>query len=160
MSLWFSVPLIMVTLGNVETNSSVHETVDLIELNHFHDEQGRPVYDQVIFYDWSASQAEYHVRAWCLVEPKEILSRRPIHSHHNDRHHVRWFDNDQSIHRHISSSLYRETWTQTDPERANKKILDERNRTALYKRPDKHATVKNKDAIQQANSDADVALLR
>ncbi len=160
MSLWVCMPLLMVTLGNIDTSSSIHETVDLIELNHFHDEQGRPVYDQVIFYEWSASQAKYHVRAWCLVEPKEIVSRRPIHSHHDDRYHVRWFDNDQNIHRHISSPLYRETWTQTDPERANKKILDERNRTALYKRPERAASEKRKDVAQQPASESDVAVLR
>ena len=29
------------------------DEVDLIEVNHFHDEHGRLVFDQVIFYDWS-----------------------------------------------------------------------------------------------------------
>ncbi len=151
-------PLFLITLGDVDTNSKVHESVDLIELNHFHDEQGRPVYDQVIFYEWSASQAKYHVRAWCLIEPKEIVSRRPVQSFSDDRYHVRWFDNDQHIYRHISSQLYRETWTQTDPERANKKILDERNRTALYKRPEKQTKENTKEQPTPSTTESDVAL--
>ncbi len=105
-----------------------YESVDLIELNHFHEEEGRHVYDQLIFYEWSPSQAKYHVRAWCLVEPKEF-SKLPTEI--NGRTVVRWYDKDQQIDRRVSSPLYRETWTQVDPERANKKILPENQRTQL-----------------------------
>ena len=142
---WTILPLFLVALGDLDVSSTVHENVDLIELNHFHDEQGRHVYDQVIFYEYSQSTAQHLVRAWCLLEPSELISRRPTHSHHDDRYHVRWFDPDQNIRRHISSTQYRETWTQTDPERINKRVLDERNRTALYR----HAEVaKDKPAMQ------------
>ncbi len=136
MIFWTCVPLLIVALGDVGFTDTAHENVDLIELNHFHDDLGRHVYDQVIFYEWSEAQAQYLVRAWCLLEPTELISRRPTQSHHDDRYHVRWFDPDQNIRRHLSSRLYRETWTQTDPERMNKRILDERNRTALYRRPE------------------------
>ncbi len=123
--------LLLITAAPIDVSRIASERVDLIELNHFHDECGKAVYDQVIFYEWSASQAKYHVRAWCLVEPRDIVSRRPTYTNQDDRYHVRWFDSDQSIHRHISSPLYRETWTHTDPERANKRILDEKMRTGL-----------------------------
>jgi hypothetical protein len=148
-------PLFLVTMGNFDAASTIDESVDLIELNHFHDEKGLPVYDQIIFYQWSDSQGKFHVRAWCLIEPKEVVSRRPILTSHDNRHHVRWFDNDQKIDRHLSSSLYKETWTQTDPERANKKILDERNRVALYRKPDKNVAASNKEI---APATEDVAL--
>ncbi len=143
----------MVALGDIELSDSVHESVDLIELNHFHDDLGRHVYDQVIFYEWSAAQSQYLVRAWCLLEKDENFSRRPAKSHSDDRYHVRWFDNDQNIRRHISSRLFRETWTQTDPERLNKRILDERNRTALYRRADKTDKKAQQQTLAQVTSE-------
>ena len=135
MLLWTIVPLLFVAAGNLNRHASVYETVDLIELNHFHDEQGRRVYDQVIFYGWSETQNRFLVRAWCLIERDELFARRPAVSHADGRTHVQWFDLEQKMERHIASRQFRETWTQTDPERANKQILDERDRTALYQRP-------------------------
>jgi len=43
------------TLGsNTKYSDDVaREQVDLVELNHFYDEQGRLVFDQLIFYDWA-----------------------------------------------------------------------------------------------------------
>jgi hypothetical protein len=164
MAQWLYLLLVMVTVGDQQLHSTAHESVDLIELNHFHDDAGRPVYDQVIFYEWSTGEGKYHVRAWCLVEPKDPISRRPSQTFSDNRYHVRWFDSDQNIKRHISSGLFRESWTQSDPERANKKILDERNRTALYKRPSKSASEKPVDEEQPTEvasndqSNAEVAL--
>jgi hypothetical protein len=37
----------------------VVDRVDLVEVNHFFDEQGRLVFDQVIFYDWRPSDDTY-----------------------------------------------------------------------------------------------------
>ncbi len=126
--------LLLMAIGESIASSNCSEEVDLIELNHFHDCLGRHVYDQVIFYEWSSEFQRYHVRAWCLVEDRETVSRRPTRSYTDNRYYVRWHDRDQNLHRHISSKLYRESWTQVDPERANKKMLDERLRTSLVKR--------------------------
>ena len=128
------VTLLLMTLGESSASSVCTEEVDLIELNHFHDCLGRHVYDQVIFYEWSDELQRYHVRAWCLVEDREPVSRRPTRSYTDNRYHVRWYDRDQNLNRRISSQHYRESWTQVDPERANKKLLDERLRTSLVKR--------------------------
>ncbi len=46
----------------------LRDQVDLIELNSFYDERGALVFQQVIFYDWSESDARYNVRAWRLVK--------------------------------------------------------------------------------------------
>ena len=49
-------------------DSSITRTqVDLIELNHFMDEEGREVFQQVIFYDWCKVNKRFHVRAWRLI---------------------------------------------------------------------------------------------
>jgi hypothetical protein len=47
---------------------------------------------------------------------------------------VQWQDRDQNLLRIITGTHYRESWTQIDPERANKKLLDERQRTVLIRR--------------------------
>jgi len=111
----------------------VSETVDMIELNHFFDRHGRHVYDQVIFYERLAGNGQFRVRAWCLVEDRESLNRRPIWDATTDHYQVDWLDSDQGIVRSIRSPLYRETWTQYDPERIDKKHLEERYRLALVK---------------------------
>ena len=49
--------------GPAGTAATLRQRVDLIELNHFVDEDGREVFRQVIFYDWSKSHKRFHVRA-------------------------------------------------------------------------------------------------
>ena len=126
--------LLLFAISESSPSSVCIEEVDLIELNHFHDCLGRHVYDQVIFYEWSSELNRYHVRAWCLVEDREPSSRRPTRTYTDNRHHVGWHDRDQNLNRRISSQHFRESWTQVDPERANKQLLDEKQRTALVKR--------------------------
>ena len=76
---WIS--LAVVLLAGIAPASPTHpsvvrQRVDLIELNHFVDEDGREVFRQVIFYDWSKSHRRYHERAWRLVKhPSQIPQR-------------------------------------------------------------------------------------
>ncbi|MCY2985944.1 MAG: hypothetical protein NTY15_20135 [Planctomycetota bacterium] len=118
-------------------NQSVDEYVDLIELNHFFDQQGRLVYDQVVFYERAPETGKFQVRAWCLVEDREYLNRRPVKNLETELYQVDWFDTDQRLLRKITSRLYRESWTQVDPERSNKKFHDERLRISLIQNPKK-----------------------
>ena len=111
----------------------VTEKVDLIELNHFYDDLGRHAYDQVIFYEWSPDYRRFHVIAWCLLE--NDLSRMPTRNPNNGEYVVRWHDRDAKVQREVRSPLYRETWSQVDPERVNKKLLDEKYRTSLLRLP-------------------------
>jgi hypothetical protein len=128
--LWV-VSLLSAFTADVRHSQSLVERADLIELNHFYDDLGRHVYDQVIFYEWAPDSKAFQVRAWCLVDPKDCPNCRPWRTHHDDVWHVRWFDKDNRMVRQIDSDHFRETWTQVDPERANKKKLDEKLRTAL-----------------------------
>lgn len=135
-ALW-AVPLLLAAEFDVRPSITLSERVDLIELNHFYDDLGRHVYDQVIFYEWASDSKDFQVRAWCLVDPKEYPNCNPWHTHHDDSWHVRWYDKDNRMIRHVDSEFYRETWTQTDPERASKRKLDEKLRTALVQPPSK-----------------------
>ena len=44
--------IIFLLVGLISTEDIAREEVDLIEVNHFFDEQGRLVFEQLIFYDW------------------------------------------------------------------------------------------------------------
>lgn len=113
----------------------LQQRVDLIELNHYFDDSGGHAYDQIIFYEWSPDYRRYHVIAWSLVE--NDLGRIPVYDRNRDLHVVDWYDRDLKRRRSITSALFRETWSQVDPERANKKLLDEKDRISLL-RIDKH----------------------
>ncbi len=126
-------PLLMWASGPTDGNPTLRESVDLIELNHFYDDLGRHTYDQVIFYEWSVEYSRYHVIAWCLVEDDQ--SRLPVLLPGGRQVQVRWYDRDVKRYRDVRSPLFRETWTQTDPERENKKLLEEKYRSSLLKIP-------------------------
>ncbi|MBN8603318.1 MAG: hypothetical protein J0M26_19940 [Planctomycetes bacterium] len=113
----------------------IREEVDLIEVNHFHDDLGRHVYDQVIFYGWCKSKGDYHVRSWCLLDDP---SRWPVKNHKSGYWHVYWYDRDQRVQREVFAKHYNETWTQVDPERINKRLLDEKFRTGLHRPENRH----------------------
>ena len=123
----------MIALLFVLAISMAHriESVDLIELNHYHDARGKLVFDQVVFWAIDQTTREFCVRAWCMVDDREELNRVPIKSEINGRWSVVWRDSDKRVVRHITSQQYRESWSQLDPEREDKKRHDERLRIAL-----------------------------
>ncbi|MGN6135990.1 MAG: hypothetical protein ACTHOU_16005 [Aureliella sp.] len=137
-------PLLIVAAGPPGNSSVLRDGVDLIELNHFYDDLGRHAYDQVIFYEWSAEYCRYHVISWCLVE--DDFSRLPIRLPGGQETIVRWYDRDAKRIREVRSSLVRETWTQTDPERENKKLLEEKDRLSLLRPPRGPALTASLDA--------------
>lgn len=108
--------------------SPTRQRVDLIELNHFVDDQGREVFQQLIFYDWSPSQQRFLVRAWRLVKRPSQLPRRRWNPY---RVECSWHDNGRL--RQVVSSSMRETWSQQDPERVNRKLLPEDERVPLFR---------------------------
>ena len=104
----------------------VQQRVDLIELNHFIDQEGREVFRQVLFYDWSPRHRQYIVRAWRLVKLESLIPRR------------RWSPpgyeclwHDDGLLRQVNAAAFRETWTQHDPERVNRKWVAEEDRVPL-----------------------------
>lgn len=132
------------------------DCVDLIELNHFYDENGRLIFDQVIFYDWKdnvkvystidISEVEdlttctssdikvenlisrYQVRAWRLVKsPSQIPTIN--WSDKVYKYHALWIDGEQI--RYIKSKSIRETWTQYDPELVEREFLPKEKRKEL-----------------------------
>jgi len=113
--------------GQGERSTMICEQVDLIELNHFIDEDGREVFRQVIFYDWSESHHRFHVRAWRLVKEESQLPRRRWNP---SRYQCTWHD--EGLLRRVTARHLRETWSQKDPERVNRKLLPEDQRIGLF----------------------------
>ncbi|MEM9586334.1 MAG: hypothetical protein AAGA03_03560 [Planctomycetota bacterium] len=103
------------------------QEVDLIEINHFVDDQGREVFRQLIFYDWSSRSGEFHVRAWRLIKHDRQLPRRRWNP---DHYQCNWWEEGRK--RVVWSKSLRETWTQEDPERVNRAILPESQRVPLW----------------------------
>lgn len=109
------------------TSTTTRQQVDLIELNHFVDEDGREVFRQVIFYDWSKTHRRFHVRAWRLIKHESQLPQRRWNPSH---YQCTWHDD--GVLRQVWSSSMRETWTQKDPERVNRGLLPEDQRLPLF----------------------------
>ena len=115
------------------------EHIDMIELNHYYDLKGRIVFDQIIFWEKWPSNGKYHVRAWCLADDNsnKFENRRPIYDYQTDLWVVNWNDTDAELRRKLTTSVYKESWTKTDPERDDKKHHNESNRIKLIQRVEK-----------------------
>lgn len=117
--------------GSGDTNESptgvTRAKVDLIELNHFLDDEGREVFQQVIFYDWCKPKQRFHVRAWRLIKKD---SQRPIRRWNPTSYQCTWHEG--SVLRQVRATKMRETWSQQDPERMNREFLPEDQRIPLF----------------------------
>ncbi len=106
--------------------SVLRDSVDLIEINHYHDARGEHVFDQLIFYDWSSQKRRFQVRAWRLIKSESQLPRR---DYLQGTWIVRWHDD--GVLREVTASSRRETWTQYDPELAERENLPQDQRLEL-----------------------------
>jgi hypothetical protein len=104
------------------------DQVDLVEVNHFYDEHGKRVFDQVIFYDWSESTSRYQVRAWRLLKSP---NQYPLRNWERGDWSAVW--NDGEVLREVRAAAFRETWTQYDPELVERDYLPKDKRRELIK---------------------------
>jgi hypothetical protein len=146
---------IIVALGTAPQQDVARETVDLIEVNHFYDEHGRLVFDQVIFYDWSAGDARYMVRAWRLVKNPAQLPQRDWK---DGGYSALWQDGE--VLRQVRSRSIRESWTQYDPELVEREYLPKERRkelrTVKFTRPKPaNPTIREPEAPQPSSATVD-----
>lgn len=124
----FILLLVGTALGDSPGHVSVQrERVDLIELNHFIDDEGREVFRQVIFYDWSRQHHRFHVRGWRLIKDDTQL---PLRRWNPAQYQCSWHDEGRM--RQVWAPHLRETWSQRDPERVNRDWLPEDQRLPLF----------------------------
>lgn len=123
-----SLVLACVLLGSNPPDLVLSDRVDLIEVNHYYDEQGRHVFDQTIYYDWCSVQCRYNVRAWRLVKSASQLPTRDARTH---KYVATWHDG--GVLRRVVADGVRETWTQYDPELVEQEFLPKDQRRDLCK---------------------------
>ena len=104
------------------------EYIDLIEVNHYFDGSGKPVFDQLIFYNWDQEANRYNVVAWRLLKNPNQL---PIRNPRNGKYTTSWHDG--KILRVIHADDRMETWTQHDPETLERKFLPKSERSDLLR---------------------------
>ena len=104
------------------------DKVDLIEVNHFYDEKGQLVLDQLIFYDWSPAKGHYDVRDWCLLKSPVQVPRKD----HATQRFVTVY-RDGRVLRKVYAKTVRESWTQHDPELLEQEFLPREKRRLLTK---------------------------
>lgn len=98
----------LLLLSIVPHDDVIRESCDVLWLEHFYDEQGRLVFDQLIFLDWTGER--YDVRAWRLIKhPIQLPFRDP-----SGRYAVLFQDGETT--RRIEALSFRESWDQYDPE--------------------------------------------
>ncbi len=102
------------------------ETVDLLEVNNFYAEDGRPTFAQVIFYDWTQEDGRYDVLSWRLLRKGEQYPQRDWSS----GGWVTIFWDDTKL-RKIKANAVRHTWTQYDPELLERDMLPKEMRRGL-----------------------------
>lgn len=120
--------LLLSLLAIVPREDIAREKCDLIELNGLYDEQGRLVFDQIIFYDFCRERSRYQVRAWRLVKDHNQL---PTYDHTTGLWQCRWLDGE--VTRCVTADSYRRTWTQYDPELAEREFYPKERRKELIK---------------------------
>ncbi len=122
---------VLLVLAALPTSRDVAvDHVDLIEINHFFDEKGKLVFDQVIFYDWSPALSRYQVRAWRLFKS---LGQYPVRNWERGDWSAVWHDGE--ILREVRGTAFRETWAQHDPELVERDNLPKEKRRDLTKLP-------------------------
>ena len=121
----------MASVGLNPPQKATVDTVDLIEINHFYDEQGRLVFDQIIFYDWCPEESRYQVCDWRLLKHR---SQVPLPNWRDGNYVAVWRDfKDRDILRKVQAKMTRETWTQYDPELVEREFLPQEQRRELRK---------------------------
>jgi hypothetical protein len=122
--------LVLATVGTNPIEDVPRDRIDLIEVNHFHDDQGRLVFDQVIFYEWSPEKGRHQVQAWRLLKN---ASQRPHRDYRTGEYVATWLDGETF--REVRAATMRETWTQYDPELVEREHLAKEKRKDLAKAP-------------------------
>jgi len=109
------------------------DRVDLVEINHFYDDQGRLVFDQIVYYEWSHEHGRFHVRDWRLLKSSTQI---PLRNWREGGYVSEWNDFKQRDGlRRVEAKLIRETWTQYDPELIEREFLPQEKRRELRKIP-------------------------
>ena len=120
----------------------ISQHVDLVEVNHFCDEAGKPKFDQYIFYNWSNERARFDVIDY---KQKICPSQEPKYINKQKGYVMIWHDKtDHRILRRVHAKNMIETWTKYDPEMVERKFLPKDMRIELYRIVDMRSNLTKK----------------
>jgi len=114
--------------GNIAERAALVQNVDLIEVNHFYDENGKHVFDQLLFKDWSDRAGRHQVVDWKLIKSAH---HTPQFNHASNRWVLVYHD--AGYMRVIYGTYKDESWTQYDPELIERKFLPKEDRKKLLR---------------------------
>jgi hypothetical protein len=114
-----------------QSEGVIAESVDLLELNHHFDTEGRQVFAQLCFYDWSDELQRYDCIAFRMVSSGNLWPQR---NWAKGGYYVVW--NDYEILRRVDAKAFIETWSQEgtnapDPEIAAREFTPKHHRREL-----------------------------
>ena len=112
----------VLSMGSHHDRIVLEESVDVVEVNHFYDGDGRRVLDQLLFYRWNVDHHE--LTDWRNAKLPECLPTR-----RGGKWECVWTDGIQL--RRIRCSSVRESWTQWDPEVVDREVLPSNRRQKL-----------------------------
>lgn len=125
----FSFLMLLLTGSGHSRSNVIVDEVDLVEVNHFHDESGKLIFKQIIFYDWCEETKRYQVRAWRSLKKEYQL---PAKDWDRDCYSIVW--DDGSVRRVVRAKELRETQTQYDPELVEREYRPKEYRAELERR--------------------------
>lgn len=119
--------LLLVLFSTIPQDIALSDAFDKVELNHFYDDQGRHVFDQVLWYDWDIHN-RHTVGAWRLVKNTGTI---PVLNRQSNLYESLFSDN--GTFRKVTAKYYSETWMQYDPELVDREFLPKEKRRDLQK---------------------------
>ncbi len=128
-------PFLLILFSLVPNDLVLVDHVDVIELNHFHDDQGRPVFDQYIFYRLNKHESRLEVCDWKM---SKSVNQKPIRDHQRGGYSATWIDPQTGSElRTVTCDSYFESFTQFDPELFDREKLPKEKRNPLKSRDNK-----------------------
>lgn len=119
----------------------ITDTFDKVEVNHFYDDQGRHVFDQVLWYDWDIYN-RHTVGAWRLVKSSGHI---PVLNRKTGLYESLFEDHDD--YRKVTAKYMVESWTQHDVELVDREFLPKEKRRELSSKEKKKPSTKNIEDI-------------
>jgi len=71
--------LIIASIGFLSNSPVIEDQADVIEVNHYFDENGELVLEQVIFWLWHPDEGAFHVLDWRFKKPEPQVPWRECH---------------------------------------------------------------------------------
>lgn len=119
-------PFVLLLILTLPNETIVENTFDLIELNHYYNDEGKRVFSQYMMCDWSNEKKTFVCQIW-LMQGEDVSHELTL----NGVELLLWDPKSKRRLHRIRAPAFTETWTQFDREVENRKILSPNERKGL-----------------------------